>query len=91
MSGALAERVFAKKVRKAGFTDQAVVARRPFSVDEAERYPMFTPDLIELMRELLPPETHDDLATVVTLVARRPDHDRTHDHDDHEPDDGSAR
>lgn len=77
MAGALAERVFAHKITKAGFTDLRVLDRRPFSIDEAERYPMFTPDLIELMRTLLPPEQHDDLATVITVVAHKPDRDET--------------
>lgn len=72
MGGALAERVFAHKITKTGFADLQVVDRRPFSVDEAAHYPMFTPDLIALMRELLPADKHDDLATVITVVARKP-------------------
>ncbi len=41
-------------------------------IDEIERYPLFTPELISLMRELLPPEQHDKVATAVTLTAWRP-------------------
>lgn len=81
MSGALAERVFAHKITKAGFTDLTVLERRRFSIDDAGRYPLFTDDLIELMRELLPRDRHDDVATSVTLTARKPDH-RDPDHRD---------
>lgn len=73
MSGALAERVFAHKITKVGFTDLTILERRRFSIDDAGRYPLFTDDLIELMRELLPPDRHDDVATSVTLTARKPD------------------
>lgn len=72
MAGALAERVLATKLENVGFTDLTVLDRRPFGIDEAASYPLFTPDLIELMRTLLPPKRHDRIATVVTLTARRP-------------------
>lgn len=72
MSGALAERVFAHKIDKIGFTDLQIIDRRRFSIDDAARYPLFTGDLIELMRELLPAEQHDDVATAVTLTAHKP-------------------
>jgi arsenite methyltransferase len=57
VSGALAERVFAHKITKVGFTDLVVHERRSFSIDDASRYPLFTDDLLELMRELLPPSS----------------------------------
>ncbi len=72
MSGALAERVFAHKITKIGFTDLTILERRRFSIDDAARYPLFTDELIELMRELLPAEQHDEVATCVTLTARKP-------------------
>lgn len=72
MSGALAERVFAHKITKIGFRDLTVVDRRRFSIDDAARYPLFTDELITLMRELLPPDSHDEVATAITLVARKP-------------------
>ncbi len=72
MSGALAERVFADKVEKVGFTDLAIIERRPFGIDDVARIPLFTPDLIELMRDLLPVEQHDQVAVSVTLTARKP-------------------
>lgn len=71
MAGALAERVFATKLHNVGFTDLRVVERRPFTIDDAEAYPLFTPDLIALMRTLLAPERQAEVATVLTLTARR--------------------
>lgn len=71
MSGALAERVFAHKIDKIGFTDLEILDRRRFSIDDAARYPLFTQDLIELMRDLLPAEQHDDVATAITLTAHK--------------------
>ncbi len=73
MSGALAERVFATKLENVGFTDLAIVERRPFGLDDAARYPLFTPDLIEMMRELLPVDRQDEVAVGVTLTATKPD------------------
>ena len=68
----MAERVFAHKITKIGFVDLEVVGRRRFSIDDAARYPLFTPELIEAMRDLLPPEQHGEVATSITLVARKP-------------------
>lgn len=72
MSGALAERVFVKKLENVGFTDIVITERHPFRLSDAARYPLFTPDLIELMEELLPAERHDNVATGVTIRAVKP-------------------
>lgn len=72
MSGALAERVFAHKIAKIGFTDLHVFTRQRFSIDDAARYPLFTAELIDLMRELLPQHQHGEVATSVTLAAHKP-------------------
>lgn len=69
MSGALAERVFVKKLENVGFADIEIVERHPFRLADAARYPLFTPDLIELMEELLSPERQDSVATGVTIRA----------------------
>ena len=73
MSGALAERVFAHKIRKIGFTELTILERRRFSIDDASRYPLFTDELIALMRGLLPADRHDEVATAITLTARKPE------------------
>jgi arsenite methyltransferase len=75
VAGALAERVFAEKLGRAGFVDVWVGAHRPTGIDEAANYPLFTDDVIELMREALPPEQHDHVATSVIVKARKPDAD----------------
>ncbi len=71
MSGALAERVFARKMANVGFANISVVERQPFGLTDVARYPLFTPDLIELMRYLLPPDRHVEVAIAVTMTAHR--------------------
>ena len=45
--------------------------RTPFGIDGAALYPLFTPDIIDLMRELLPPERQDRVAISVIATARK--------------------
>lgn len=66
------ERVFGRKLQRAGFTDVQVVDARPLSIDDCERYPLFTPGLIATMRRLLPPERHAQVARTVVFTARKP-------------------
>ncbi len=72
MSGAMAERVFAGKLERAGFTDVWVGGHRPFGIEEANMYPLFTPEVIELMRRTIPIEHQDHVATGVIVKARKP-------------------
>ena len=72
MSGALAERVFAQKVSRVGFEAFQVVDRAPFGLEDAARFPLFTPDLIDLMRKLIPVERQKAIAVSITLTASRP-------------------
>jgi arsenite methyltransferase len=72
VAGALAERVFADKLGRAGFVDIWVGGHRSTGIDEAANYPLFTDELIELMRTALPPEQHDHVATSVIVKARKP-------------------
>lgn len=72
MSGALAERVFVHKLANVGFTRPEILERRPFGLDDAARYPLFTPELIALMRRLIPAERQAEVAVAVTLSARKP-------------------
>ena len=53
------------KLQKAGFVDVRRGEELPFGIDEAARYPLFTPDLIALMRRVIPAERH---ATVLRSV-----------------------
>lgn len=72
MSGALAERVFVKKLTNVGFRGVRVLERHSFSLDDAARYPLFTPELISAMRDLIPPERQAELASSITVVAVKP-------------------
>jgi hypothetical protein len=73
VAGALAERVFAEKLGRAGFQDVWVGGHRPTSIDEASNYPLFTDAVIQLMRTAIPPERHHHVATSVIVKARKPD------------------
>jgi arsenite methyltransferase len=72
VSGALAERVFAEKLERAGFVDVWVGGHQPYGIDDAAKYPLFTPELIELMRRTISPDHQDHVATGVIVKARRP-------------------
>jgi len=72
VSGALAERVFAEKLQRAGFVDVWVGGHLPFGIEDAARYPLFTPDVIEVMRRTIPLEHQDHVATGVIVKARKP-------------------
>ena len=70
MAGALAERDFVEKLKRVGFTDIEIPHRHAFGVDQCTQYPLFTHDLIQLMRELLPAEKQQEVATSIVLKAR---------------------
>ena len=72
MAGALTERDFVEKLEKGGFGDIDVHQREPLSVDDLALYPLFTPELIQLMRTLIPPNRQAAVATSVVITARRP-------------------
>jgi arsenite methyltransferase len=72
VSGALAERAFARKIEKMGFADVWIGERIPYGVERAALYPLFTPALIELMRELIPPDRQATVAVSIIAKARRP-------------------
>jgi arsenite methyltransferase len=72
VSGALAERVFVDKLHNVGFADVEILDRRPFGLQDAGLYPLFTPDLIELMETLLPAEQRAEVATAIIVTARKP-------------------
>ena len=72
MSGALAERVFAEKLGRAGFVEIWVGGHQPYGIEDAARYPLFTPELIEVMRKTISPERQAHVATGVIVKARKP-------------------
>jgi hypothetical protein len=72
VSGALAERVFAEKLERAGFVEVWMGGHQPFAIDDAARYPLFTPEVIEVMKRTIPPDHQDHVATGVIVKARKP-------------------
>ena len=73
MSGALAERVFADKLGRAGFVDVWLGGHHPFGITDAAMFPLFTDEVIEVMRRTIPVEHHDHVATAVIVKARKPE------------------
>ncbi len=72
MAGALTERVFVTKLERVGFGDIRVLRRLPFALTRAADYPLFTPDLITLMRELIPAAKQHEIATSLIVTATTP-------------------
>ncbi len=72
MSGALTERVFVKKLERVGFTEIELSNRQPFALGRAADYPLFTPDLVELMYRLIPADKQGQVAESVIVTALAP-------------------
>lgn len=68
----MAERVFARKLEKVGYAEISIGERRPFGIEEAAIFPLFTDEVVELMRTLIPPERQDSVAFSVIVKARKP-------------------
>jgi hypothetical protein len=58
-------------MEKTGFGAVEVIDRQPVSVDDFTLYPLFTDDLITLMRTLIPAEQQSSVATAVVVRAIR--------------------
>jgi arsenite methyltransferase len=72
VAGALKEEDFVHKLEKAGFEGVEVVHREPLSVDDCALYPLFTDEVIDLMRELIPAPKQAEVAISVVLRASHP-------------------
>ena len=70
MAGALAERDFVDKLQRVDFTDIEIVRRDPFGIDDAALYPLFTDELVQIMKKTIPAEQQGQVATSVVLKAR---------------------
>jgi arsenite methyltransferase len=71
VAGALTERDFVEKLEKAGFEELEVHHREPVSVDDLALFPLFTDELLDLMRRLIPPDRQSAVATAVVITAKR--------------------
>ena len=72
ISGALSERVFTTMLGNAGFSGVEMSERVPFGIDDVALYPLFTPDVLDLMRKLIPPDRQDRVAVGLIVEAARP-------------------
>lgn len=63
-----------KKCFNVGFEEIRVVERRPFGLADLTRYPLFTPDFLDFMRRVVPPERHAEMVFSIVLTARKPGH-----------------
>jgi arsenite methyltransferase len=72
VAGALTERDFVEKLERAGFGNITIRERRPVSIDDLTLYPLFTDELIDLMRKLIAPDRQGAVATAIVLTARLP-------------------
>jgi arsenite methyltransferase len=71
-AGAMAERALLRALGRVGLVDVTVRERHPFGVEDCARFPLFTPDLLDVMRAMIPAQRQPTIATVVTVTARQP-------------------
>ena len=72
IAGALSERILRRKIDQAGLVDVGIGEPQRLTLDDAALYPLFTPEVLALMRRLLPEDTRRHIATSVIVRARRP-------------------
>ena len=58
--------------RGQGSPTSGVGGHQPFGIDQAALYPLFTPELIQVMRRTIPADHQDHVATGVIVKARKP-------------------
>ena len=73
VAGALAEDAFLHKLERAEFEGAEVVYRAPLSIDDCALYPLFSDEVIGLMRTLIPVEHHAEVAIAIVVKARLPE------------------
>jgi arsenite methyltransferase len=71
--GAMAERTLLRALGRVGLAEVRVRERHPLSVDDCARFPLFTPELLTIMRALIPPGR--PVGVCVTVTSRLPDSD----------------
>jgi hypothetical protein len=70
VAGALTERDFVAKLERAGFTGIEIVERSPMGIDDCALYPLFTSDVLDLMRTRIPPRQLQAIGTAIVVRAR---------------------
>jgi arsenite methyltransferase len=72
IAGALSERIFARKLDRAGLVDIEMGERSALTLDDVALYPLFTPEVLSLMRRVLPDDARRHIATSLIVRARKP-------------------
>jgi arsenite methyltransferase len=72
IAGALSERVFHRKLTNAGLVEVTIDDRSALTLEDLALYPLFTPDVLDLMRRRIPTEAQQHIATSVIVRARKP-------------------
>jgi arsenite methyltransferase len=72
LSGALSERAMYMAMRRARFRAVSIEPIEPFGIEECALYPLFTPQLLDLLRHLVPEDRIDRIATSALIRARKP-------------------
>jgi arsenite methyltransferase len=75
VAGALTERDFVTKLERVGFTGIEIPARSPMGVDDCALYPLFTTEVLDLMRTLIPPAQQHAIGTAIVVRAHLDRHD----------------
>ena len=75
MAGALTERDFVTKLERAGFTKIEILERSPMGIDDCALYPLFTTDVLDLMRTLIPRQRQRRIGTAIVVRAHLHRHD----------------
>ncbi len=71
-AGAMAEKALLRGLGRVGLVDVTVLERHPFGVEDCARFPLFTPELLAVMRATIPPQQQPTIATAITVTARQP-------------------
>ena len=72
IAGALSEEVLVRKLDRAGLIDNELTERATLTLDDVALYPLFTPDVLSLMRRLLADDARQHIATSLIARARKP-------------------
>ncbi|MBA3906093.1 MAG: methyltransferase domain-containing protein [Pseudonocardiales bacterium] len=74
-AGAMAEPALLRALGRVGLVDIEIRERHPFGVEDCARFPLFTTELLDVMRATIPVHRQPTIATVVTVTARQPPQD----------------
>jgi hypothetical protein len=64
--------VLLKKFFNVGFEDVRKLDRRGFGLADLSRYPLFSAEFLDFMRNVMPPARHDELVFSIAVTARKP-------------------